>query len=219
MYDFSQEFPVTIKDPDKPLGTHIFTAVARDGGGLRWTEVSIDNGDNAKDALDRITFPQEVLDRIAPTAVPLSSITISDEPLSAETNYRTEFVAVLNNQPQGGFITRAVSPNTNIARANPDDGGFFGRSGWGGGWFGSPRLLLRRRPADSRRVVRRIIRRGDTGTTSERVLPALSCPAQARASSNRRPARQTFSALRGLDWIVRRRTWHRARPSSGLGLR
>jgi ribosomal protein L14 len=131
LYDFSQEFPVTIKDPDKPIGTHIFTAVARDGGGLRWTEVSIDNGDNAKDALDRITFPQEVLDRIAPTAVPLSSIIISDEPLSSETNYRTEFVAVLNNQPQGGFITRAPSPKVNIAR---DDGGLFGHFG---GWFGS----------------------------------------------------------------------------------
>ena len=131
LYDFSQEFPVTIKDPDKPIGTHIFTAVARDGGGLRWTEVSIDNGDNAKDALDRITFPQAVLDKIAPTAVPLSSIIISDEPLSSETNYRTEFVAVLNNQPQGGFITRAPSPKVNIAR---DDGGFFGHFG---GWFGS----------------------------------------------------------------------------------
>ena len=131
LYDFSQEFPVTIKDPDKPIGTHIFTAVARDGGGLRWTEVSIDNGDNAKDALDRITFPEAVLDKIAPTAVPLSSIIISDEPLSSETNYRTEFVAVLNNQPQGGFITRAPSPKVNIAR---DDGGLFGHFG---GWFGS----------------------------------------------------------------------------------
>ncbi len=131
VYDFSQEFPVTIKDPDKPLGTHIFTAVARAGGDLRWTEVSIDNGDNAKDALGRITFPQEVLDRIAPTAMPLSSIVISDEPLSSETNYRTEFVAVLSNQPQGGFITRAKSPDMNVAR-NQDDNGF------GYGWFGSP---------------------------------------------------------------------------------
>jgi hypothetical protein len=130
VYDFSQEYPVTIKDPDKPLGTHIFTAVARDGGGLRWTEVSIDNGDSAKDALGRITFPQEVLDTIAPTAVPLSSITISDEPLSSETNYRTEFVAVLSNQPQGGFITRAKSPDMNIA-GNPNDG-------FGSGWFGPP---------------------------------------------------------------------------------
>jgi ribosomal protein L14 len=136
LYDFSQEFPVTIKDPDKPIGTHIFTAVARDGGGLRWTEVSIDNGDNAKDALDRITFPQEVLDKIAPTAVPLSSIIISDEPLSSETNYRTEFVAVLSNQPQGGFITRAPSPSsTALARTNDDSGGFFGHFG---GWFGNP---------------------------------------------------------------------------------
>src|SRR6204780_3300734 len=130
LYDFSQEFPVTIKDPDKPLGTHIFTAVARDGGGLHWTEVSIDNGDSAKNALDRITFPQAVLDKIAPTAVPLSSIIISDEPLSSETNYRTEFVAVLSNQPQGGFITRMPSPSTAVARAGQDD------SGYGNGWYG-----------------------------------------------------------------------------------
>jgi lipoprotein-anchoring transpeptidase ErfK/SrfK len=135
LYDFSQEFPVAIKDPDKPIGTHIFTAVARDGGGLRWTEVSIDNGDNAKDALDRITFPEAVLDKIAPMAVPLSSIIISDEPLSSETNYRTEFVAVLSNQPQGGFITRAPSPSsTALARTNDDSGGLFGHFG---GWFGS----------------------------------------------------------------------------------
>ncbi len=135
LYDFSQEFPVTIKDPDKPLGTHIFTAVARDGGGLRWTEVSIDNSDNAKNALGRITFPQEVLDKIAPTAVPLSSIIISDEPLSSETNYRTEFVAVLSNQPQGGFITRMKSPDMNVAR---DDSGSFGFSHWFGGFGSSP---------------------------------------------------------------------------------
>jgi len=127
MYDTSLEFPITIKDPDKPVGTHIFTAVARAEGGLRWTEVSIDNGDNARDALDRITFPQEVLDRIAPTALPLSSITISDEPLSSETNYRTEFVVVLNNQPQGGFANRARSPDMNIARDTDDSGYGFGR--------------------------------------------------------------------------------------------
>jgi lipoprotein-anchoring transpeptidase ErfK/SrfK len=135
-YDFSIEVPVTIKYPDKPLGTHIFTAVARaDGGGLRWTEVTIDSGDNAKDALDRITFPKEVMDRIAPTALPGSSITISDEPLSTETNYRTEFVVVLNNQPQGGFANRFHSPDMRISRrAEPDDGFGFGRLGQ---WFSS----------------------------------------------------------------------------------
>lgn len=135
MYDTSLEFPITIKNPDKPIGTHIFTAVAfAEGGGLRWTEVSIDNGDTAKDALSRITLPKEVLDRIAPTALPRSSITISDEPLSSETNYRTEFVVVLNNQPQGGFLNRARSPDMRIARGNDGWGdNFFGGFG---SWFG-----------------------------------------------------------------------------------
>ncbi len=120
VFDASIEVPITIRDPDRPIGTHVFTAMARDGAGLRWTVVTVDAGDNAKDALDRITIPQDVLDRIAPTAVPRSSIIVSDEPLSKETNYRTEFVAVLSNQPQGGFITRRVtSPD---AYVSGDDG-------------------------------------------------------------------------------------------------
>jgi len=86
--------------------------------GLRWTAVTIDNSDDAKDALDRITIPQDVLDRIAPTALPRSSIVVSDEPLSKETNYRTEFVAVLNNQPQGGFVTRQPTDDVAVASGN-----------------------------------------------------------------------------------------------------
>jgi hypothetical protein len=109
VFDASIEVPVAIRDAGKPLGTHVFTAVARNDSGLRWTAVTIENGDSAKNALDRITFPKDVLDRIAPTALPRSSIVVSDEPLSEETNYRTEFVAVLSDQPQGGFITRKPS--------------------------------------------------------------------------------------------------------------
>ena len=64
--------------------------------------------------------------------MPRSSIIISDEPLSRETNYRTEFVAVLSNQPQGGFKTRKPTPsivNVPVAsNSNPwgGTGGFFG---------------------------------------------------------------------------------------------
>jgi len=109
VFDATIEVPVAIRDPGKPLGTHVFTAVARTATGLRLTAVTIENGNDAKNALDRITIPKEVLDRIAPTASPRSSIIVSDEPLSEETNYRTEFVAVLSDQPQGGFITRKPS--------------------------------------------------------------------------------------------------------------
>ena len=133
VFDATIEVPVTIRNPDKPIGTHVFTAMARHDAGLRWTAVTIDSGDNAKDALDRITIPQDVLNRIAPTAVPRSSIIVSDEPLSRETNYRTEFVAVLNNQPQGGFVTRRPSADVPVASGNDwgNDGfGFFFQRNW-----------------------------------------------------------------------------------------
>jgi hypothetical protein len=135
VFDATIEVPVTIRNPDKPIGTHVFTAMARNDSGLRWTVVTIDNGDDAKEALDRITIPQDVLDRIAPTALPRSSIIVSDEPLSRETNYRTEFVAVLNNQPQGGFVTRRPT----VVDARVADG-----NSWGDGNFG---FFFQRNPA------------------------------------------------------------------------
>ncbi len=125
VFDTSIEVPVTIKDPGRKIGTHIFTAMAKSDTGLRWSAVTIDGGDDARNALDRVTIPQEVLDRIGPTALPRSSIVISDEPLSKETNYRTEFVTVLSDQPQGGFITRKPTP-TYVAEG----------STWGGEGFG-----------------------------------------------------------------------------------
>jgi hypothetical protein len=119
------EVPIAIRDPDKPIGTHVFTAVARADSGLRWTAVTIDDGDDAKDALDRISIPQDVLDRIAPTAAPRSSIIISDEPPNREQNYRTEFVVVLNNQPQGGLAIR--KPASDMVARDGDGYGYYSR--------------------------------------------------------------------------------------------
>jgi len=132
VFDATIEVPVTIRNPDKPIGTHIFTAMARNDAGLRWTVVTIDSGDEAKNALDRITIPKDVLDGIAQTALPRSSIVVSDEPLSSETNYRTEFVTVLSNQPQGGFITRQPTNEGNFASNDfrNDDGFFSSRGNW-----------------------------------------------------------------------------------------
>jgi hypothetical protein len=119
------EVPIAIRDPDKPIGTHIFTAVARAGDGLRWTEVTIDNSDDAKDALARIDIPKDVLDRIAATASPRSSIIISDESANREQNYHTEFIVVLNNQPQGGLAIRKPAADV-VARGNDWYGFGFG---------------------------------------------------------------------------------------------
>ena len=46
---------------------------ATNNAGLRWTAVTVDDSDGANNALDRITIPQDLLDRIAPTALPRCS--------------------------------------------------------------------------------------------------------------------------------------------------
>jgi L,D-transpeptidase-like protein len=127
VFDATIEVPVTIRDPDKRIGTHVFTAMARNDARLRWSAVTIDSADDARNALDRITIPQDLLDRIAPTALPRSSIIVSDEPLSRETNYRTEFVAVLSDQPQGGFKMRRPTVVDVPVASNND---------WGNNGFG-----------------------------------------------------------------------------------
>jgi lipoprotein-anchoring transpeptidase ErfK/SrfK len=114
------DVPVAIKDPDQPIGTHIFTAMAKTDAGLRWSVVTIDDGADAESALDRITIPQDVLDRVAPTAAVRSSIIVSDERLSPETGKGTEFVAVLSNEPQGGLAMRR-RPSSEVRYARQRD--------------------------------------------------------------------------------------------------
>jgi L,D-transpeptidase-like protein len=130
------ESPVTILDADRPVGTHVFTAMERTNGdsGMRWNVVTLDDGrprpavikpqdpprgrvgqaiepistepDSAKTALDRIVIPQDALDRIARMVSPRSSLIISDEELTAETGNDTEFVAVLSAEPRDSIKSR-----------------------------------------------------------------------------------------------------------------
>lgn len=127
--------PVTIADPDRPIGTHVFTAADRTADDeLRWNVVLLlgskhapisaaqpsdrsragsrrevepvpTDVGNARAALDRIVIPPDALDRIAAIA-PRSSLIVTDEPMSAETGKGTEFVVLLSGEPQGGIKKR-----------------------------------------------------------------------------------------------------------------
>jgi hypothetical protein len=143
------ESPVTIRDADLPIGTHIFTATERSGSDTRWSVVSLKGGHAdvgadkphghprghsapsvepmatdpgaAKAALDRITIPQDALDRIAAIASPRSSLIISDEELSSETGKDTEFVVVMSGEPQGGIKFRRPAPVSKVRYERPRD--------------------------------------------------------------------------------------------------
>jgi hypothetical protein len=133
------ESPVTILDADRPIGTHVFTAMERTNGdtNMRWSVVSLDGGrphggvvepqgrargghgrdvepmltdpGSAKTALDRIVIPPDALDRLAGIA-PRSSLIITDEALSSETGNGTDFVVLLSGEPQGGIKIRRRGP-------------------------------------------------------------------------------------------------------------
>ena len=64
----------------------------------------------AKAALDRITIPQDIFDRIEEMVSPRSSLIISDEALSAETGNGTEFVVLISGELQGGIKNRRRWP-------------------------------------------------------------------------------------------------------------
>jgi L,D-transpeptidase catalytic domain len=130
--------PVTIQDADRPIGTHVFTAMERTDAGsdLRWSVVSLvgSSGDepnvrkgrdvdvgatatnlnSAKVALDRIAIPQDTLDRIIELVSPRSSLIISDEALSSETGKDTEFVVLMSGEPQGGLKHRRPDPEFEV---------------------------------------------------------------------------------------------------------
>jgi hypothetical protein len=139
------DIPVTIQDVDRPIGTHIFTALARTDAGrdLRWSVVSLldrhtDSSRDkphasarerqietipadpvsSKEALDRIAIPQDTIDRIAEMVGPRSSLIISDEALGPETGDGTEFVVLMSGEPQGGLKHRRRDPQIGVRYDN-----------------------------------------------------------------------------------------------------
>jgi hypothetical protein len=103
------EAPVTIAEPDRPLGTHVFTAMQmqEDGAAMQWTAVTIPSGyarardtavraaaPTAAAALDRIEMPQEAIDRIAGLLAVGSALIVSDNALSDETGLETDFIVL-----------------------------------------------------------------------------------------------------------------------------
>jgi len=105
------EAPVTIRNPDTPLGTHVYIATSNDAASLGWSVVSLpassksaedrrlrrgrepaDQNDRAltsataEQALERVELPPEVSARISELLWTGGSLIISDHALSDETS-------------------------------------------------------------------------------------------------------------------------------------
>ncbi len=116
------DVPVTIRDPDRPIGTHLFVAMEpeNEAGPLRWTAVTVPetasapaaakaktrNGGRieptpapterptAEAALSRIEIPEAALREIAGRTWTGAALTISDQGLGTETGTYTDFIVL-----------------------------------------------------------------------------------------------------------------------------
>jgi hypothetical protein len=112
--------PITVSEPERPLGTHVFTALALndDNTTLRWSVVSMPGSrpapakksakgkhvepavaptqpsSNAAEALERVTIPPEAIARISELMSPGASLVISDQGLGPETGKGTDFIVL-----------------------------------------------------------------------------------------------------------------------------
>jgi peptidoglycan hydrolase-like protein with peptidoglycan-binding domain len=114
--------PVSIKDVELPLGTHLFTANAFDktAGQTQWNALTLanrldaysraiygidkeaDDGVSAQAALARISVPAEILERVSQMLTPGSSISISDTGLGGYTGWQTDFIVTTKVNPEEG---------------------------------------------------------------------------------------------------------------------
>jgi peptidoglycan hydrolase-like protein with peptidoglycan-binding domain len=71
--------PVSFKDPETPLGTHVFTAMKFAPGetSTRWIGMSL-MGDSSAAALDRLEIPTDIRQKISERLTPGSSLIIGD---------------------------------------------------------------------------------------------------------------------------------------------
>jgi lipoprotein-anchoring transpeptidase ErfK/SrfK len=111
--------PVTIANPDVPLGTHVFTAteLKPDGINFRWLVLSMPaeaprraeahanrkrkagnehvvQPSSAAEALQRIEMPPDALARISALMSPGASLIVSDQGLGSETGLETDFIVL-----------------------------------------------------------------------------------------------------------------------------
>jgi hypothetical protein len=97
--------PVTIADPDQPLGTHVFVLADESGGNERWHAVGIgkpppdgEADDAATAARSRIQIPSDVASRLQPLLQPAATMMITDLPATADTRSDKDFVILAQAQ-------------------------------------------------------------------------------------------------------------------------
>lgn len=107
------DMPVSFRDPDKPLGTHLFTALkfAPEDTKIKWMTVNL-QGDNPATVLDRLMIPDEVRRKISQLLTPGSSFIVGDLAINSGNLPKGADFVVWDRDAQSGVQRASVSPDS-----------------------------------------------------------------------------------------------------------
>jgi len=107
------DLPVGFRDPDKPLGTHLFTALkfAPEDTMIKWMTVNL-QGDNPATVLDRLMIPDEVRRKISQLLTPGSSFIVGDLAINSGNLPKGADFVVWDRDAQSGVQRASVSPDS-----------------------------------------------------------------------------------------------------------
>ena len=156
------DLPIEIRDPDRPLGTHIFTAQAVEGDpdAVRWVGLTLEtpsgrapvtrsrkgrdhsaaskNRDpliDARAALDRFVLPHAVLARVMPTLQPGSTVIVSDLGKSIENGPGTDIIVQTKGEAAAARSIANFMSRKRAASWDDDDAPYRSRRrAHSGGW-------------------------------------------------------------------------------------
>ncbi len=90
--------PVSVKNIDQEIGTHVYTALdfERGDNSVEWIAVSAEGerGGQSDELLNRIEIPKKVATELAKMLTPGTSLTITDRSFKRNTGLGTDFVVI-----------------------------------------------------------------------------------------------------------------------------
>jgi hypothetical protein len=99
--------PVSLRNPDQPLGTHVYTALKFAPGDTKVRWVTLDVQDSgAASPLDRLEIPDDVRQKVSERLTPGSTFIVADTSINSA------------NLPKGGdFVVLAKGTGTKVSEA------------------------------------------------------------------------------------------------------
>ncbi|HEX6092927.1 MAG TPA: L,D-transpeptidase family protein [Dongiaceae bacterium] len=100
------DMPISFRNPEEPLGTHVYIALDFAPGDtkIRWVTLDVADGEHGSGPLDRLEIPEDVRQRISERLTPASTFIVADTSINSA------------GLPKGGdFVVLARSTNAKIS--------------------------------------------------------------------------------------------------------